>query len=274
MIKIRQYDEVVRFDLARTLPGGWQYWTAAYLVDGMLVDTGCAYSAPELAQMLVGKPLARILNTHSHEDHIGANGLLQAQRGGLEICAHPLALQVLTDPRRAQPLHPYRRLFWGWPKPSQGHAIADGLMIETDHHRFHVIYTPGHSVDHLCLYEPEQGWLFTGDLFVGGKDRALRAGCDIWQIIASLKCVVNLPATRLFPGSAQIRDKPRREIQAKIHYLEDLGDRILQLHYKGWTLQAIVRKVCGGPMWVEFVTLGHFSRQNLVLSYLGMDIDP
>ena len=44
-----------------------------------------------------------------------------------------------------------------------------------------VIHTPGHCSNHLCLYEPNKGWLFTGDLFVGGKDRALRAGNDIFK---------------------------------------------------------------------------------------------
>jgi hypothetical protein len=33
----------------------------------------------------------------------------------------------------------------------------------------------------------------------------------------------------------------------------------------------IVRAVCGAPMLIEFVTLGHFSRRRLVLSYLGMN---
>jgi glyoxylase-like metal-dependent hydrolase (beta-lactamase superfamily II) len=72
-----------------------------------------------------------------------------------------------------------------------------------------VLYTPGHSLDHLCLYEPRQGWLFSGDLFVGGRDRALRSGCDIWQIIASLKAIAALPVVCLFAGSAARRTSER-----------------------------------------------------------------
>ena len=68
---------------------------------------------------LAHKPPASIVNTHTHEDHIGANGKLQAKMAGLVIQAHPLALPVLADPQRTQPLHPYRRLFWGWPAPSR-----------------------------------------------------------------------------------------------------------------------------------------------------------
>jgi glyoxylase-like metal-dependent hydrolase (beta-lactamase superfamily II) len=273
VLKITSYGDVTRFDLARTLAGRGRYWTSAYLVDGLLIDTGCAHSTPELVKAVAGTSLVRIVNTHSHEDHIGANGLLQRQRDGLEILAHPLALPVLADPRRTQPLHPYRRVMWGWPEPSQGQPISDGEVIETAQHHFQVLHTPGHSPDHLCLYEPDRGWLFTGDLFVGGWDRALRADYDIWQIISSLKRVATLPATRLFPGSARVRDNPSEALAAKINYLSQLGEGVLALHHQGWGVPEITRSLCGGPMLLEFITLGHFARRRLVLSYLGMHDD-
>lgn len=268
MLKITHYGDVTRFDLARTLAGRGRYWTAAYLVDGTLIDTGPAHSAPELAAALGDTPLVRVVNTHTHEDHIGANGPLQQGRKELEVLVHPLALPVLADPRHVQPLHLYRRVFWGWPEPSLGQAVANRAVVETEHYRFQVLYTPGHSPDHLCLYEAQQGWLFTGDLFVGGQDRALRAGCDIWQIIASLKQIAALPATMLFPGSARVRDNPAQALAAKIVYLEELGQEVLALDRQGWSVGEIIRALCGGPMLVEFITLGHFSRRWLVLSYL------
>jgi glyoxylase-like metal-dependent hydrolase (beta-lactamase superfamily II) len=280
MLKITDYGDVTRFDLARTLAGRGRYWTTAYLVDGTLVDTGCAYTAPELLEALRGTALARIVNTHTHEDHIGANGPLQrrasersrpGQQDGLEILAHPLALPLLADPRGRQPLHPYRRFMWGWPEPSQGRPVSDGAVIETPRYRLQVVYTPGHSPDHICLYEPRQGWLFTGDLFVGGQDRALRAGYDIWQIIASLRRIAALPATRLFPGSARVRDNPAEALRDKIRYLEELGEAVLGLYQRGWGVSQIVRALCGGPMLIEFITLGHFARRRLVLSYLRMN---
>lgn len=271
MLKITHFNDVTRFDLARTLFGRGRYWTTAYLVDGLLVDTGCAFTASELTKALADIPLDGIVNTHSHEDHIGANGDLQRQRSGLVIWAHPLALPILADPRGRQPLHPYRRLMWGWPQPSQGKSVADGEVIETKHHCFQVIYTPGHSPDHLCLYEPNDGWLFSGDLFVGGRDRALRAGYDVWGIIASLKRISALPSTTLFAGSARVRNNPAEELAAKIAYLEEMGEQVLALHQQGRSVNEIIHALCGGPMLIEFITLGHFSRRRLVLSYLRMN---
>ena len=268
MIKVSQYGDVLRLDLARTIMGQGRYWTTAYYVDGFLVDTGCAYTAGELEEVLADKELHGIINTHSHEDHIGGNGPLQRRHTGLGIYAHPEALPVLEDPKGLQPLHFYRRLFWGWPEPSRAESISNNAEINTKHFTFRALYTPGHSSDHLCLYEPEQGWIFTGDLFVGGRDRALREDYNIWEIIASLRSISELELTRLFPGCAQVRDEPLKAIKKKLSYLEDLGGQVTELHKRGWKPSSIARELLGKPMWVEIVTMGHFSRRQLVLSFL------
>jgi glyoxylase-like metal-dependent hydrolase (beta-lactamase superfamily II) len=271
MLKISHYESVTRFELGRSFAGRSIYWTTAYQVDGLLVDSGCAYSARELERALAQERIQCILNTHTHEDHIGANGLLQRSRIGLGIFAHPLALPVLLEPHEKQPLQLYRRVLWGWPEVSHGQALEEGTVIKTEKHAFQVIYTPGHSHDHICLYEPRQGWLFSGDLFVGGRDRALRADCDIWGIIASLKKIAALPASWLFPGSARVRRDPAGELERKIAYLEGLGEQVLELNQGGRSVDEIISAVCGGMMRIELFTLGHYSRRHLVLSYLKMN---
>lgn len=111
MLKLTKYGELTRIDSARSMFGRGYYWSTAYLKDGFLVDTGFAHLSHELLEKLRVRKLTIILNTHTHEDHIGANGILQSQWNGLEVLAHPLALPVLKNLRESQPLQFYRRSF-------------------------------------------------------------------------------------------------------------------------------------------------------------------
>lgn len=264
MIRVEQVGPVRKFQLGRTIRGRCLYFTAAYWVDGLVIDTGCAYSVRELLNALSNVPVSRIVNTHSHEDHVAANAALQAKYGA-QVLAHPAALPVLAAPQK-QRLRPYQLIMWGRPDPSAGNAIGD--VVETEHHRFEVMYTPGHSQDHLCLFERDRGWVFTGDLYIGGRDRALRADYNIWQIIESLKQVAGLDSEILFPGSGTVREKPREELLGKIAYLEDMGGRVLDLYGKGWNRGRIRRTLFGPEMAIAYYTLGHFSGRNLVRSYI------
>lgn len=264
MIERQSWGEVVGFRMARSFLGRGFYFTAAYWVDGLLVDTGCARTARELQRALGTHLVHWIVNTHHHEDHIGGNGAVQ-RAFSATILAPEGALPYLAEPRKLR-LQLYRRLFWGWPEPSEGVAI--GEEVRTEHHRFRVIPTPGHTPEHIALFEPEAGWLFAGDAFIGGQDKGLLAGSDIYAVIQSLRTLLALEPRWLFPGSGRPRENPSAEIAQKVCYLEGLGERVRGLHQQGLSFGAIRRRVLGRELPIAYLTLGHFSAQNLVRSYL------
>ncbi|MFN2226546.1 MAG: MBL fold metallo-hydrolase [Anaerolineae bacterium] len=257
--------EVLRLRSARDVLGRPIYFTAAYWVDGLLIDTGCAYTAGQLLPALEGRRVEQVVNTHSHEDHIGGNAAVQAAFD-CPIYAHPRGLPVLHDPR-LQPLQPYRRLFWGWPAPCRAKPL--GERVETDRYSFDVIHTPGHSPDHVCFFESHQGWLFSGDAYIGGEDHALRQGYDIHGIIASLKRLARLPVEAIFSGSGSVRQMGPEPLHEKVTYLEALGERIRALHERGLSPRQIRRHLFGRELPIAYVTLGHFSGLHLIRSYLA-----
>lgn len=264
MVEIERCGDVWGFRMARNVFGRGLYFTAAYWVDGLLIDTGCAHTADEFVAAIQPHPVKLIVNTHSHEDHIGANKWFQAR--GVEIRAHQLALSTLAQAREQKVLRPYQRIMWGYPDPSTASPL--GEKVETGRYRFQVIHTPGHSRDHICLYEPDQGWLFCGDAYVGGRDRALRADYNIWQILESLKRMAGLNVTCIFPGSGRVREEGRKPLTEKIEYLEERGERVLALSNRGWSYRKIRKELFGKEMLISYFTLGHFSGRNLVRSFV------
>jgi len=48
MIKASTHNEVTRLFMGHDLDGRLLYWVSAYLVDGLLIDTGCKHTAEEL----------------------------------------------------------------------------------------------------------------------------------------------------------------------------------------------------------------------------------
>ena len=265
LISIENIGEVRGFRLARGILGRAMYYTAAYWVDGLMIDTGCFYTVTEVITALKDLKVDRVVNTHSHEDHIGANAAL-SRTFGAKILAHSLAIPVLAVPRHKKHLNPYQVVMWGYPEPSSATAIPE--RIQTKQHHFNVIHTPGHSADHICLYEPDQGWLFSGDTYIGGKDRALRADYNIWQIIASLRELSLLDISLIFTGSGNVRRNGSAALKEKIAYLESMGEQALELHRRGLSYRQIRRKLFGREMLIAYLTLGHFTGRHLVRSFI------
>ncbi len=76
LISVESIGEVKKFRMARSILGRPVYYTAAYWLDDLLIDTGCSHTTQELLSAVKGLDLYLVVNTHSHEDHIVANSAL------------------------------------------------------------------------------------------------------------------------------------------------------------------------------------------------------
>jgi glyoxylase-like metal-dependent hydrolase (beta-lactamase superfamily II) len=261
VLSTTEYGQVTQIRLCRYAdnPGGT---VSAYLVDSLLIDSGPAYTAQELTEFLKDKGMKTVVNTHYHEDHIAANALLK-EKYGVELLAHHLAVNKINQPAT---LYPYQEEVWGYPIPSQVKEIGDSVI--TQHFRFHVIPTPGHDRDHICLFERKHGWLFSGDLFVSTRPNVVRPMDDVWQIIADLKKVKDLKPQILFPAPGKVIAEPVPALEQTIRYLEDLGQKVTELHGKGLSPAEIVKEVFGSEAPIAEWTQQQFSSLNLVKSLL------
>src|SRR5687767_11056649 len=151
----------------------------------VVIDPGSPY--PEQQSVLeraiseeaaAGRPLATILLTHHHGDHVGGATAL-AQRFGVPIAAH-----VNTARRLAGRVAVTREL-------SDGEVLDDvGITC---------IYTPGHADGHLCF--ERGGASIVGDMVAGlGWILIDPVEGDMSHYLASLNLLLARPATTLLPA--------------------------------------------------------------------------
>ncbi len=262
--------EIDRFVMARDFMGRALYRTAAYYLDGLLVDTGMVHARADLLSALVDRPVDAVVNTHAHEDHIGSNAALQA-RGAIRILAHEKALPFIAEPRRLT-MKPYQHFLFGRPEPSEARAI--GERVETGRLKFRVIPAQGHSEDHIALLEENRGWLITGDSYVGGRDWAVRPDVDVWAMIDTYRRFRSLEPVLLLTGSGAVVRDPGAGLNEKIEHLEATGERILALNRKGLPPNQIARRLFQSDLKLRALTFNHFSSLNLVRAFLAPKTTP
>lgn len=264
MLESRQSGPVTVFRMGRNIGRRVLYYVHSFVLGEILIDTSTIYVADELLAALRGRQISTIINTHGHEDHTGNNRLLE-QTFGARIYAHPLALPHLANPEMHQRF--YIKMCWNRPDSSIGLPLGD--CIKVGDYTLQVIHTPGHSPDHICLYEPEHKMLFTGDLFCGERVKYLRADENFKIILASLKRLERLEIDTIFCAVSGVVTNGGQVLQRKIDFMEKLQEEVRDLNRKGMSPAAIRRRLLGREGMMYYLSAGHFAKQNLVNSILS-----
>jgi len=139
--------------------------------EAVLIDTGCGVKI--LQELVQTYEITTIINSHTHPDHSAGNWIFQdhveailVPKEGFVTSGNILALsERFTEPG---PLAAYWRSFVGGDQMQFKDCPPSGSY--TTHTRFDFgdctlvpLHTPGHTIDHYCLYEPCQKILFTFD---------------------------------------------------------------------------------------------------------------
>ena len=254
MIEIQRFDDVERIRLASWGSRFAGMDVSAYLVRGVLVDTGFPLARRALARLLDERAIAGAMVTHYHEDHAGNVDLLAAR--GIPLVMHPDTLARL---REHSPIRAYRRIVWGTPRP-----LESSLSAFTNPPALRFVHTPGHSEDHQIVWDAERATLFSGDLWLGVRARVMHEDENPYRILESLHGVRALNPSRMFDAHRGLVREPVAAIQAKIGFLEDTIAAVREKVDAGWSDRAIVRALFGGDETVAIVSRGEYSRANFV----------
>ena len=269
----------------------------AVLYDGIAIDPGSPKMRRSLARHLrrVKPKIAKIIATHAHEEHVGNLNWLS------EVTGAPIYVSEMT----ARFLTPFKKLPWvratiiGQPPNLKHPTHLLGETVDTESGRLQVIATPGHCDDHVVLYDPKEKVLLAGDAFMGSYFATPNPDVDSRKWLVSLERLMELDIEILveghghihtlradipdFPGVV-IRQDPKVAISQKLDYLrwlreqievgfqEQLPVRVIEASCFAWGKRSSWES-CATDECIRLLSLGHFSRSELVRSFVRTNDD-
>ena len=254
--------EQVEREVMRLRLRSWQgrlagYEVSAYVLRGVLVDTGFVRVAAELTAALDELRPRGAVVTHWHEDHAGNVPLLAAR--GLPLRLHASCEAIL---RSRPPIGLYRHIVWG-----QTPALAAPIR-DLDPSPLEVLSLPGHSDDHLVVWDAERGILASGDLFLGVKVRVAHRSESPRRLLQSLRVAAALePRLLLDAHRGPVRDATAK-LRAKAAWLDETIDAIAGRAARGERPRSIARRVLGRERSVGYVSAGEYSKLAFVQAVL------
>ncbi|KAK5996426.1 Lactamase-like protein adaB [Cladobotryum mycophilum] len=181
-----------------------------------------------------GLELAYVLLTHWHRDHTG----------GL---ADLLAYKPELGPR----------VYKHTPGPDQ-HAIHDGQVFQVPGATVRSVFTPGHTIDHMCFLLEEENALFTGDNVLG---HGYSVEHDLFAYMASLDKMRGLGCIIGYPGHG----KEIADLSAKVDdYIRQREGREKQV-WRALVAERKKKRNCG---------IGSLTIRELVGEAYGNDLSP
>lgn len=234
----------------------------AYIVDGMLIDSGPHRMKKGIEHFCTQNRLDKIVHTHFHEDHTGNTAYLM-KKLRVPVFIHSDAIDVCRD---KGDIPVYRLVFWGHRKGFQAQALSN--YVENDHSSFQVIHTPGHTQDHVVFLDKEEGRLFSGDLFLHHKTRVTRRTENIPLLMESLRRLLQENFDTVYCSHAGVVENGYSFVKQKLTHLEELQDRVLTLFNRGLEIKTIVQETFPQTPTIAYYSFGEFSSYNLVRSLI------
>ena len=136
--------------------------------------------------------------------------------------------------------------------------------------KLEVLLTPGHTNDMSCFYDAQNGFLFTGDLYIASQVRYFHKDEDLTKQLNSLNKVLALDFETAFCPHRGIMKDGKRDITKKRDFIIALADKIKTLAKQGMSNAQITKQVLGKEGLFPLLSGFHFTKKGLVEACLKL----
>jgi len=235
----------------------------SYLIRGperdLIIDTGMnREECMNVMQFCLGK-LGVDLNktdffiTHLHVDHLGLVSSLVTERSVVyfnepdserlrsttrwnEMISFTL-LNGFPEEELRTILNYHPAYQYGLKKDLPFTILKDGDTISIGDYLLRCVETPGHSMGHICLYEPKEKILLAGDHILNDITPTIQLRSDkenpLKDYLASLKKIYDLDIELVLPGHRSLFKHCKERIRELEHHHERRAEEILSILSKG-----------------------------------------
>ncbi|XP_038051545.1 endoribonuclease LACTB2-like [Patiria miniata] len=158
--------------------------------------------------------IQEILVTHWHHDHVGG---IPGVCKELQLASSIDVSKLPRSPHQDEPIEGVDQEY---------KYLEDGQVLRTDGATLRVIYTPGHTDDHMVLYLEEENAVFTGDCILGEGTAVFE---DLFTYMKSLELIVALKPDVLYPGHGPVVTSAVEKVQAYIDHRNLREKQILEV---------------------------------------------
>lgn len=229
-----------------------------YVVGGLLIDTGPAILARESSDFFNHSIIEQVALSHVHEDHSGMAAWLQNTKK-IPVYLHEDAIRYAQQ-SESYPL--YRKIMWGKRPAFRPQAIPP--QLNTGKYTFQVIDAPGHTAAHHVFYEKNQGWLFSGDLYLGTRQLVAFYEEDIAQTIHSIQKILELDFATLFCAHSGVWTDGKKLFAQKLEFLQELQNQVKDMHRQGLDVRQIDRSIFPKKPPITYISRGEWSSYNMI----------